>query len=56
MSVVNRMARSARRRRTAAPLTSGDEGWLLELHVRQGLLVVEHAGVEDAGSSPVALV
>ena len=37
-------------------LTSGDEGWLLELHVSQGLLVVEHAGVEDGGSSSVALL
>lgn len=41
---------------SASPLTGGDEGWLLELHVSQGLLVVEHAGVEDAGSSPVALL
>lgn len=38
------------------PLTGGDEGWLLELHVGQGLLVVEHGGVEDAGRGPVALL
>lgn len=35
---------------------SGDKGWLLELHVSQGLLVVEHAGVKDSGSSSVALL
>lgn len=29
---------------------SGDEGWLLELHVSQGLLVVEHVRVEDCSS------
>lgn len=35
---------------------SGDKGWLLELHVSQGLLVVEHAGIEDGGSSSIALL
>lgn len=37
-------------------LTSGDEGWLLELHISQGLLVVEHVGVENCGGSSVALL
>lgn len=37
-------------------LTGGDESWLLELHVGQGLLVVEHAGVEDGGCSSIVLL
>jgi len=36
-------------------LTGGDEGLLLQLHVSQGLLVVEHAGVKNGGGS-VALL
>lgn len=35
---------------------SGDKGLLLELHVGQGLLVVEHARVIDGGSSSVTLL
>lgn len=34
----------------------GDKGWLLDLHVGQGLLVVEHVGVEDRGGGSVALL
>ena len=38
-----------------AGLTGGDEG-LLQLHVGQGLLVVEHAGAEDSGGGSVTLL